>query len=313
MEDQINYQQRPWGSGEEWSTETHIRHKKKQWLFFNKDKVLVALVTSYPLGLNLEPYPVLRGTLSQLTPAREFFTNLDSLISETHSDTIKLYRTGDEKTTTQYLVRQNDDGEQDLMVAVIVLDPYETLLDGAQPEFLSPIKPVDNEPKTQHFLASQQFARGEIALFESCPGKKPDIAIDAYSLAIKFGLGDAKQVAEAHHRLGLALRDEGKLTEAREAIEESLTIQPYSPHVLNSLGIVLIQLKKPSQAITTFEKAITLQPNYARARFNLAQAYEQTNPRRAIDEYETYLALVQHIPEESTRAALAKDRLEKLK
>ena len=123
----------------------------------------------------------------------------------------------------------------------------------------------------------------------------------------------AKRIAEAHHRRGLALREKGKLVEARKAIEESLTIKPYAPRVLNSLGIVLVQLKKPTQAITSLEKAIALQPNYARARFNLAQAYEQTNPRRAIDEYETYLALVEHIPEESTRAALAKDRLEKLK
>ena len=49
------------------------------------------------------------------------------------------------------------------------------------------------------------------------------------------------------------------------------------------------------------------------ARYNLAEAYEAVNPRRSIEEYETYLALVENIPEESTRAALAKDRLEKLK
>ena len=174
------YRRSPWGSGKEWYSETNSPRQKKQWLFFNEDDTLVALVSSYPSGLDLGPYPVLRDTLSQLTPAREFFTNSDSLISGTRPDTIRLYRTGDEKTTTQYLVRQNDDDDQDLLVAVIVLDPYETLLDGAQPKFLSPTATSQSKPHAQRFLASQQFARGEISLFESCPGKKPDIAIDAY-------------------------------------------------------------------------------------------------------------------------------------
>ena len=55
-----------------------------------------------------------------------------------------------------------------------------------------------------------------------------------------------------------------------------------------------------------------MQPNYARARFNLAEAYEPINSNFAIEEYETYLVLVEGIEEESTRAALARDRISKL-
>ena len=309
-------QQKSWGNGDKWLREKTDQASQplKQWLFFNKDEILVAVVSAYPDGLPLKPYPVLRETLSQLQPAREFFINANSLIRGNKPDTVQLFRTGDEKTTTQYVVKQDEDQNDQLLVAVVVLDPYEQLLDGAQQQFLtSSGRNSDHKQPQSRFLALQQFARGEIALFESCPGEKPTIAIDAYREAIRIGLNDDKLTAEAHHRLGLALRLKGQLSEARSSIDESLKIKPHSPRVLNSLGIVLSQLKKHSQAIAALEKAIALQPNYARARFNLAEAYEMVNPRRSIEEYETYLALVDNIPEEATRVALAKSRLEKLK
>jgi hypothetical protein len=62
-----------------------------------------------------------------------------------------------------------------------------------------------------------------------------------------------------------------------------------------------------------FEKAVTLRPNYAVARYNLADALEQTNPKRALSEYETFLALIEGIPEEEARAGHAKERIKALK
>ena len=79
----------------------------------------------------------------------------------------------------------------------------------SNPRSTEVISKKHEKQKTSNFLAVQQFARGEVALFESCPGKKPDIAIDAYRQAIELGLGDTQRVAEAHHRLGLALRNKG--------------------------------------------------------------------------------------------------------
>ena len=151
-----------------------------------------------------------------------------------------------------------------------------------------------------------------MALFESCGEDKTDIAIDAYSQVIHLGLNDSARLAEAHHRLGLALRNKGRLPEAQTELEQALSLRPHAPGVLNSLGTVLARLGKSSQAVESFEKAIALKPNYARARYNLAETYETINTRRAIEEYETYLALVEGIPEESTRAALARDRIRKL-
>ena len=208
-------------------------------------------------------------------------------------------------------------------MAVFLLDPYETLLDGSHTKFLSYIEDPNSQQKEdmggtgqlnseKEFLGLQQFARGEISLFASCGDKRPDMALDAYQKAIKFGLTNTKQLAEAHHRLGLALRSVGQLAEAKTTLQQALTIQPHSAVILNSYGSVLAQLGDLSKAIETFEQALALQPDYAHARFNLAEAYESHNPKRAIQEYETFLILAEDKPEELAKVDLAKDKIKAL-
>ena len=322
----INIEKNSWGSSEELHFHVTSPRNQKQWLFYSDDEILVGAVFRFPKGIDLKPYSVLRDTLSQLPPTMQFFGDATNLLRGSEPATMTLYRTGDQHSTTQYIVREKP-GEDypDLLLTVVVLDPYERLLDGKQEKFLSlfpaeksveanepaPRAPSDNKT----FLAQQQFARGESAHFHSCPeqANQTDIAIDAYHRAIQIGIKDPNRLAEAHHRLGLSLRNKGQLIEAKQEIEQSLELRPLAPHVLNSLGTVLIQLDKPAEAVVPLEKAVILKPNYALARYNLAGAYETVNAQRAIEQYETYLALVEDVPEESTRAALARDRLNKLK
>jgi Flp pilus assembly protein TadD len=121
------------------------------------------------------------------------------------------------------------------------------------------------------------------------------------------------RLAESHHRLGLALRERGQIIDAQVQLEKALEIRPNVPEVINNLGSVLAQQKKMVLAIQLFEQAIVLRPNYARARFNLAESLEKVNVRRSIEEYETYLALVEGIPEEERRLLLVEERLKRLK
>ena len=94
---------------------------------------------------------------------------------------------------------------------------------------------------------------------------------------------------------------------------QSLSIRPNIPEVLNNLGTVHLKLGDKAAAVGVFERAVRLRPNYAVARYNLAEVLEQTNPKRAVAEYETYLALVEGNPEEDTRAAQARERIKLLK
>ena len=313
----------PWGGGKEVFQEVAFPTKQGQWFMFNEDQILVGVITVFPQGLSLDNYPKLRHTLSQLPPAREFFFHSSQILSGQAPDSGTLYRTGKATTTHQYFIRHTKGQNDQLVMAVFVLDPYETLLDGSHTKFLSYIDDP-NSPRQDlkaasgqlgsenDFLGLQQFARGEISLFASCGNKHPDTALDAYQKAIQYGLPDKKQLAEAHHRLGLAFRSLGRLAEAKAALQQALVIQPHSAGILNSYGSVLEQLGELPKAIETYEQALALQPDYAQARFNLAEAYESLNPKRAIQEYETFLILAEDKPEESAKVDLAKGKIKTL-
>lgn len=312
-----------WGSGEEVRiAASRSESGAEESFFFDEDGLLVSALFTFPTGLNLKPYPVLRETLSQLKPTIEFYLNVAELASRADLDTSALYMTGDEKSTTQYIVLRGADVPS-LLLASFSLDPYATLLSPRRKEFLARVGGTDKsksslrtdskgDEEKELFPALQQFARGETALLAYCGTRNEDIAVVAYQKAIAHGFSNKIQLAEAHHKLGLALKGKGQLEGARDAIQQSLTIQPNRPEVLNNLGDVYRELGDQEKALKAFEKAVTLRPNYPLARFNLAEAYETVNPKLAISEYETYLALVEGIPEEASRAAQARQRVKAL-
>lgn len=314
----------PWGNGNEHFQEITSPHKQGQWVVFNKDETLVGVITVFPDGLSLDDYPTLRKTISQLPPAREFYLTSSQLLDGEIPDSATLYRTGETNTTHQYYIRHRSGQDDQLIMAVFVLDPYESLLDGNHPRFLSYLKGSSFQGEKQppaasttsstgkDFLGIQQFARGEISLFGSCGTQHPNIAQDAYKKTIHYGLSDTKQLAETHHRLGLALSQLEKFPEAQTSIEAALAIQPYAANILNSYGNVLVKRQKIPPGIQAYEKALALQPAYAKARFNLAQVFELINPKRAIQEYETFIVLAEDNPEESSKVAIAKAKLKTL-
>lgn len=318
------YTRKPWGSGEQFHRPAQsVQPSHDRFYFFDDDGLLIGAVFRFIPGVDLQPYPMLRQTLAALHPSSSFFLDPSHLLEKEVVKSANMYRTGDKTSTTQYLVLADKDYPR-LLVASIVIDPYEQLLSSYQRKFLPGLeRPYshattpnaspnpDAEPKG--FLATQQFARGETALFASCGERNADTAIAAYQGAISYGFSDDIRLAEAHHRLGLALRDKGRFQDAEAQLEKALIIRPNVPEVINNLGSVLAQEGKKVRAIELFEKAIVLRPNYARARFNLAEALESIQVGRAIEEYETYLALVEGIPEEEQRARLVEERVKRLK
>ncbi len=317
-------QKTAWGNGSEHFQEISLPNKQGQWVVFNTDETLVGVITVFPDGLSLDDYPTLRKTLSQLPPAREFYLTSSQLLEGQIPDSATLFRTGEANTTHQYYIRHRSGQDDQLIMAVFVLDPYEALLDGNHPRFLSYLKgaTAQNDAKTaaastpsstnKDFLGLQQFARGEISLFASCGTQHPDIARDAYKKTILYGLSEPKQLAEAHHRLGLAFSHLEKLPEAQTSIEAALAIQPHAANILNSYGTVLVKLQKIPAGIQAYEQALALQPAYAKARFNLAKIFELINPKRAIQEYETFIVLTEDNPEETSKVAIARSKIKTL-
>jgi tetratricopeptide (TPR) repeat protein len=316
--------QKAWGAGQELvlTSDRSPSHADESY-FFDEDEVLVGALFSFPSGLDLSPYPVLRETLTKLKPVLEFYVNVANLSSKDSMNSSTLYETGDEKTTTQYLVLGAGD-HPTLLQASITIDPYVRLFSPYRREFLERLRnPAGNKAgqklesqgaeDKEPFPSLQQFARGQTAQLSYCGVQNYDIAADAYQKAIAGGFSNKVWLAEAHHKLGLAWEGKGQHEKAKAEMLQSLAIRPNSPEILNNLGAVYAKLGEKANALASFEKAVTLRPNYAIARYNLAEAYEPTDPKRAISEYETYLALVEGVPDEADRIALVQRRIKALK
>lgn len=310
-----------WGSGEELeipSSASAVGGQESY--FFDEDGLLVGVLFVFRNGLNLKPYPVLRRTISQLKPDTEFYLSAANLPDRENLSSGTLYLTGDEKSTTQYVI--STDGSNDsLMMASISIDPYVNLL-SPYPNFLSRLgggqakatqSAGGKKDAKEPFLSLQQFARGQTAQLAYCKARDYGKAADAYRKALDSGFTDKVWVAEAHHRLGVALEGQGEFTQARDEMEKSLAVRPNTPEVLNNLGTVYLKLNEREKATKAFERAVLLRPNYPLARYNLAESYEAVNAKRAIGEYETYLALVEGIPEEAERIARVQERIKTLR
>jgi predicted Zn-dependent protease len=67
------------------------------------------------------------------------------------------------------------------------------------------------------------------------------------------------------------------------------------------------------RAIEAYLTAVRLRPNYLVARFHLAAAYVEVDPKRSIREFETYVALAEDRQREQDRLQRAKEHLLRLK
>ncbi len=90
----------------------------------------------------------------------------------------------------------------------------------------------------------------------------------------------------------------GHWPQAELTLQRAIKLKPGSAVVLNRLGIVLLQVKKPGEAIASFQQALEHRKDFAEAQRNLAVAYyrhapaELENPEElALLAFKKYLAL----------------------
>ena len=76
------------------------------------------------------------------------------------------------------------------------------------------------------------------------------------------------------------------------SLREAVQFDPGNPIFRNTLGVVLLDLRKPAEAATEFRKAVELDPSYAEAAHNLGLSYaEQGRYEEAITAYKKALSL----------------------
>ncbi len=312
----------PWGIGEEIILYRPMAGRDSEYhLFFDHRGLLIGYIGILYEGLDLSAQPNYSAWIKKQLPT-EFLmpSGLSGRAAGLRSG--RLYSDQGPRTSGRAIVISSDE-KQILYLDSNALTPFASLITPYKPEYLRrvrlaagaapplPYGPLDSEGRD--YIAHQHFAQGEAARVGLCGDKQPAVAVEAYLRASEIGLSEPRYQAEAQHRLGLSYRDTGQLPQAAAAIENSLKIRPSIPEVVNHLGKVYSLMGEKTRALEQFQSAIGLRPNYADAHFNLAEALEDTQPRRAVTAYENYLAYVQQTPEEEPRMEKAKKRVEELR
>ena len=103
-----------------------------------------------------------------------------------------------------------------------------------------------------------------------------DAAEAAYRGALAAGatLADARR-AEAHHGLGVLLRQRGRAAEAIEQLRAAAALAPDDAPTQHNLGAALGEAGALGEAVAHYERALAIAPNYALAWKNLAVALQR--------------------------------------
>jgi tetratricopeptide (TPR) repeat protein len=80
----------------------------------------------------------------------------------------------------------------------------------------------------------------------------------------------------AHNNLGNALQGEGRLEEAVTHYNEAVRLKPDFAEAYNNLGDALHGLGRPEEAVASYEKALRLMPDLAGAHYNLGNALRES-------------------------------------
>src|SRR5215831_3932826 len=108
--------------------------------------------------------------------------------------------------------------------------------------------------------------------------------------------------ADAAFRAGYAARQAGDLELARTKFSEVVRLQPQIVEGHIALGAVLVEMGKPDEGATEFEKAAKIKPSDDGIETNLAIAYSQAGaPARAIPHFQAAISL-SHLPNHTALA-----------
>ncbi|MBI3037765.1 tetratricopeptide repeat protein [bacterium] len=98
--------------------------------------------------------------------------------------------------------------------------------------------------------------------------------------------------ADAHHKLAIALREQGNLQEALEEEKKALAINPEYVEGHKGLGDIYRMQGKFEDAVNSYQKALTINPKYADALSRLGEVYnDQTLLEQAISLFQQALEI----------------------
>src|SRR5215510_1398938 len=96
------------------------------------------------------------------------------------------------------------------------------------------------------------------------------LAITSQEASSQTELSRQRSEASAHHQKGLSLYRAKDPEGAMHELQLSVQIDPSFVEAWNDLGVVQRKEERLSQAVASFEKAVSLSPSYTSAIYNLA-------------------------------------------
>jgi tetratricopeptide (TPR) repeat protein len=92
----------------------------------------------------------------------------------------------------------------------------------------------------------------------------------------------------AHHNLGLAELDAGRLPEAEQHLRRAVELDPSAPEPHYNLGVVLARSGRPQEAMAAYREVLRLEPAHGASRRNLGDLLMETGrPTEALAEFES--------------------------
>ena len=97
---------------------------------------------------------------------------------------------------------------------------------------------------------------------------------------------------DALHLLGVIARQTRRTERGVELIKKAIRLNPKVAAAHSNLGNALMDLKRPAEALASYDKAITLKPDYAAAHYNRGNALRDLKrPAEALASYDRAIAL----------------------
>lgn len=196
-------------------------------------------------------------------------------------------------------VMQNPDGAEEVFRRALTVNPGNGVLLHALGGFFRDQGRIDDAVEVLASAAAQAAGRQRADILNTLGMMlKAEGRLDDAKAAYRDAIAAQPDFAEAMNNFGIVLKEEGDLDGAEKAYLEAIAVQPNLVDSYNNLGVVLKVRGKLEEAAAQYRKAIAIRDDYPEAHSNLGSALSALGrPAEAMHHLRKATALRPKFPE----------------